>query len=70
MGLYERKCMSFSDDLDLESHLLAEEKEKLSCASSSLKASEESFAMLEVENWELRVEIERLKGDAVERDCR
>ncbi|KAF3611243.1 hypothetical protein DY000_02049579 [Brassica cretica] len=60
----------FSDDLELERRLLVEEKERSSRASSSLKASEESLGKLEVENRELRVEIERLKGDVVERDCR
>ncbi|KAG2271131.1 hypothetical protein Bca52824_065686 [Brassica carinata] len=60
----------FSDDLELECRLLVEEKERSSRASWSLKASEESLAKLEVENRELRVEIERLKGDVVEQDCR
>lgn len=49
---------------------MVEEKERSSRASWSLKASEESLAKLEVENRELRVEIERLKGDVVEQDCR
>ncbi|KAL0816130.1 hypothetical protein Bca101_072574 [Brassica carinata] len=70
LGLYEGKCRRFSDDLELECRLLVEEKERSSRASWSLKASEESLAKLEVENRELRVEIERLKGDVVEQDCR
>ena len=70
MGLYERKCKRLSDELELERLFLAEEKERSSSTSLSLKALEENSSKLKVKNRDLKVEVERLRGDVAERDCR
>ncbi|XP_013679766.1 uncharacterized protein LOC106384330 [Brassica napus] len=70
LGLYERKCKRLSDELELERLFLAEEKERSSSTSLSLKGLEENSSKLEVENRDLKVEVERLRGDVAERDCR
>ncbi|KAL0702854.1 hypothetical protein Bca4012_058976 [Brassica carinata] len=66
VGLFEGKCKRLLGDLEEKSHLLAKDEEKSLAISSSLKSAEDHSARLEIENGELRPEVDCLKQDAME----
>ncbi|KAL0797075.1 hypothetical protein Bca101_068452 [Brassica carinata] len=70
LGLYERQCRRLSDDLESKRRSSAEERQRSTMISSSLKILEENSSKLEGENRDLRAEVDGLKEDATEFDHR